>query len=290
MVRKRLEELELPYVMLNQWNFDDIEVEFEVSANSLRGELRIAETCFALERFTGIYARLMDSEILPCVDEARCNVLRRQAVYDTLLAWLEISPARVINRSAPMGSNFSKPYQLQLIHAQGFSVPETLITNDPDLVREFLCEHKQVVYKSISSIRSIVRTLREEDSERLECILSCPTQFQAYVDGINVRFHVVGKTVYASAIATDATDYRYAHREGRRVEIYEIELPEELTERCVRLAEALELPFAGIDLKITAQNCAYCFEVNPSPGFSYYEQVTGQPIADTIARFLAGEQ
>jgi hypothetical protein len=30
-----------------------------------------------------------------------------------------------------------------------------------------------------------------------------------------------------------------------------------------------------------------CFEVNPSPGFSYYEGHTGQPISAAIARYLA---
>ena len=128
----------------------------------------------------------------------------------------------------------------------------------------------------------------EQDYKRLDRILACPTQFQEFVDGINVRVHVVDQTVYASAIATDAIDYRYAYREGRPVEIYGIQLPEGLCERCVGLAEMLQLPFAGIDLKITAQNEVYCFEVNPSPAYSYYEEQTGQSISRSLAMYLAG--
>jgi glutathione synthase/RimK-type ligase-like ATP-grasp enzyme len=56
----------------------------------------------------------------------------------------------------------------------------------------------------------------------------------------------------------------------------------------VRLAKTLGLPFTGIDLKITAQSCVYCFEVNPSPAFSYYEELTGQPISQALALYLAG--
>lgn len=52
------------------------------------------------------------------------------------------------------------------------------------------------------------------------------------------------------------------------------------------LAELTELPLAGIDLRRTADNEWYCFEINPSPGFSYYENATGQPIADAIAGLL----
>lgn len=293
LVRQQLEELDVPYVLLDQRNLGNTEVEFGFTDRSVTGELEIADKRYPLDGFNGVYTRLMESDLVPPTDEREDDALKRLhrlAVYDTLLAWFEVSPARVVNRPTPMGSNFSKPYQSQLIRAQGFAVPETLVTNDPDLARAFWREHKHVVYKSISSTRSIVRTLCEEDTERLDHILWCPTQFQAFVDGVNVRVHTVDKAVYASAIVTDAIDYRYAYCQGRSIEIYEIDLSEELAERCVRLAEVLELPFAGIDLKITTQNCAYCLEVNTSPAFSYYEEQTGQPISRALARYLAGAE
>jgi len=291
LVRRQLEELGVPYVLLDQQNVGDMEVEFRVSDGSVIGELEITDKRYSLEGFVGVYTRLMGSDLLSSTDNREDDVLKQlhcRSVYNGLLTWLEISLARVVNRPASMGSNFSKPYQLQIIREHGFAVPETLVTNDPDLAREFWREHKRVVYKSISSTRSIVHTLCKEDSERLERILWCPTQFQAFIDGVNVRVHTVGRTVYASAIVTDAIDYRYAHLQGSSVAIYEIELPEELAEHCVRLAEVLELPFAGIDLKITPSNCAYCLEVNPSPAFSYYEEQTGQPISRALALYLAG--
>jgi D-alanine-D-alanine ligase-like ATP-grasp enzyme len=58
--------------------------------------------------------------------------------------------------------------------------------------------------------------------------------------------------------------------------------------RCVHLATALRLPFAGIDLRFAPDGRIFCFEVNPSPGFSYYESNTGQPIAMAVAKHLAG--
>jgi glutathione synthase/RimK-type ligase-like ATP-grasp enzyme len=66
-------------------------------------------------------------------------------------------------------------------------------------------------------------------------------------------------------------------------------LPDALAERCLRLAHALGLAVAGIDLKLAPDQQVYCFEVNPSPAFSYYEAHTGQPIAQAIARYLAAE-
>ena len=43
---------------------------------------------------------------------------------------------------------------------------------------------------------------------------------------------------------------------------------------------------AGIDLRIDGHS-AVCFEVNASPGYSYYEESTGQPISRSLAAHLA---
>ena len=67
------------------------------------------------------------------------------------------------------------------------------------------------------------------------------------------------------------------------------ELEPELAARCVALAAGLGLDLAGIDLRITPSGEAVCFEVNPSPVYSYYEAHTGQPMAAAIACYLAGD-
>ncbi len=53
------------------------------------------------------------------------------------------------------------------------------------------------------------------------------------------------------------------------------------------LTEGLGLTLAGIDLRIGPDGAATCFEVNPSPAYSYYQGNTGQPIASSLARVLA---
>ena len=132
-----------------------------------------------------------------------------------------------------------------------------------------------------------MQTLEESDFDRLEHIRWCPTQFQAFVDGTNLRVHTVGGEVYATAISTDATDYRYAARQcGDAANLREVELADDLAQKCLALSAALGLEFAGIDLKVTPDNEVYCFEVNPCPAFSYYENNAGQPISQGVARYL----
>jgi hypothetical protein len=289
-VREELDALDLAYVLFNQRRFDDIEMAFSVWEGGVSGWLRIGMRSYRLEDFTGIYTRVMDDSLLPELRAEPSWSPRRNAcrtLHDTLVRWYEIAPGRVVNRSGPMGSNASKPYQAQLIQEHGFKVPQTVITNDPELVRAFYQEHGRVIYKSISGVRSIVQTLQQRDLERVDRVRWCPIQLQAYVEGLDVRVHVVSSEVFATAVRSTATDYRYATRDpGGTAELEAIDLPDDLAERCITLAKVLRLPFAGIDLKLTPKGEPFCFEVNPSPAFSYYEAHTGQPIARAVARYL----
>ena len=291
LVSEALDDLGVPYIFFNQRLFANAHIYFEITNGQISGLLSIGQRHLRLEDIVGVYTRLMDDQSLPELNQIAMNAPERlqcRALHDTLSRWIEITPARVVNRAKPMGSNASKPYQLQLIGQHGFFVPETLITNDPERVKEFHAQHGCVIYKSISSVRSIVQMLQKKDYKRLENIRWCPTQFQAFIDGTNVRVHVVDQEVFATQVTTEATDYRYAHQQGSIANLSAIELDPELTEKCLQLASALKLPFAGIDLKITPDNQVYCFEVNPSPGFSYFEAHTEQPIANAVARYLAG--
>lgn len=233
----------------------------------------------------------MDDRSLPELDGEPPESPRRQQsrrLHDTLVHWFEVAPGRVVNRHEPMASNGSKPCQAQLIMRHGLRTPETLITNEPAEVLAFRSRHGRIVYKSISGVRSIVQELTDDDLPRLDLIQACPTQFQAFVPGRNVRVHTVGGRVFAIAIDTDTTDYRYAARDGDAAELSAIELPPALAQRCLDLAADLGLAFAGIDLKITPDWEVYCLEVNPSPAYSYYQSHTGQPIAAAVADYLAG--
>lgn len=287
MVRERLESMGASFVVLNQRDFASCDIFLEINQGQVSGYLVIAGQVYPLENFGAVYTRMMDDRCLPELEhEPPDSALRRhcRGFHETLTRWMEISSAYVVNRCIPMGSNSSKPYQAQLIRQHGFRVPETLITNVPKSVGAFQKQHGRIIYKSISAARSIVQTLEDEDIERIDNIRWCPTQFQNCVEGTNVRVHTVGKHLFATAISTDATDYRYAARQsGVAATLREVELCDELAEACLSLARELDLPFAGIDLKITPENEVYCFEVNPSPAFSYYEGNTGQPISAGLA-------
>jgi len=274
-----------------------LEIADDAHGGAIGGVLTIDGEPVALEGVRGFFVRVMDDNALPGIRELAPHSPERQRcrrLHELLLQFADIARARVLNRPAAMGSNQSKPFQAHAIRACGFDIPETLITNRPDTAREFIervwSEGDHAIYKSVSGVRSIVQKLEPRDLTRLDRVRWCPTQFQRHVTGTDVRVHVVGQTVLAASIASDATDYRYAARQtGVDPVIAATELDPATRTRCVQLAQRLELPLAGIDLRRTPDGRHVCFEVNPSPAFSFYEQRTGLPIAAAIARYLAAD-
>jgi len=291
LVGEALDSICAPYLWFNQRHFASSDMAFDIDERGITGWLEIDGQGVPLESVTGVYSRLMEHAKLPELrGQAADSPARRHcdALHDTLGRWTEISPARVVNRVAPMGSNSSKPYQAQLIRQHGFEVPASLITTDAHEVLAFRDQHKKIIYKSISGVRSIVQAFDDADLGRLASLRWCPTQFQQYVPGTDVRVHVVDDEVYATRIESEAVDYRYAKKQvGEPARLSAMELDDDVAERCVALTRGLGLVFSGIDLKFAPDGRIYCFEVNPCPGFSYFELNSGQPIALVVARHLA---
>jgi len=289
-VRDALEQQGHPIAFIDQRTVLDTEVELGVGL-SVEGRVRTRTQVIDLSTVTAAYLRFYSSQQLPVVERAGqgSDAWHHAAdVDDAMMSWAELTPALVVNRPSAMASNDSKPYQAALIRSSGFAIPDTLITTDPNAASEFWVRHGTVIYKSISSIRSIVSRLTPEHMERLDNVTWCPTQFQQYIPGNDYRAHVVGEEVFACEVVSTADDYRYATRQGATVEIRPYTLPKRIADRCVALTTALKMKVVGIDLRCTPNGEWYCFEVNPSPAFTYYQNTTGLPIDEAIARLLAG--
>ncbi len=277
-----------PVILVDQYEVLDSSLRLRVACE-VEGVLRVGSQEVRLEQISAAYIRPYDSTgLLPGrTAHPQSSAYRHAREFDACLcAWLEMTPAWVINPMWAMAGNNSKPFQAAQIQAMGFQIPETLVTTDPEAVRSFRERHGRVIYKSLSGVRSIVSQLSPEHMARLGDITWCPTQFQQYVSGTDVRVHVVGDRLFACEILSDADDYRYAGQQGYSAEIRPCELPSEYVSRCLELSQAMGLPVAGIDFRRTSDDQWYCFEVNPSPGFTYFQEQTGQAIDQAIAELL----
>ncbi len=257
----------------------------------LAASVTTAEGMVDLGGVTAAYLRPYDPRDLPAVRRAGPGSEEyRHAVQltDLLESWVELTTALVVSRPSAMAPNSSKPFQAAQLRRLGFDVPDTLITTDPAAVVEFRERHGRVIYKSISSIRSIVSELTDDRMSRLDEVCWCPTQFQERVPGTDYRVHIVGEEVFTAEIRSGAVDYRYAGRQGSDVTIRAASITDEVARRCVAASREMGLAVAGVDLRLTDDGRWYCFEVNPSPAFNFYQNSTGQRIDEAIARLLIG--
>jgi glutathione synthase/RimK-type ligase-like ATP-grasp enzyme len=294
------QELDVPHIIFNQRESLYSHMRLHISnprgddgkepnaAGGIDGWLELRGERIRLSEIRGVYTRLSEAESLPEMRSKHTSESDRKhirSLHDSLNHWLEMTPALVLNRASAMGSNASKPYQAQCITRTCLKTPPTLVTNDPALVKDFAARHHATVYKSISSVRSIVRELNPAVKD-LSTVRALPTQFQARIPGDDVRVHVVGSRIFPTRICTKAVDYRYATRDHESRDMTPTQLPQQIEEACFALSKMLELSMCGIDLKVTPQGHWYCFEVNPSPAYSFFEENTGQRISTAIVQTL----
>jgi glutathione synthase/RimK-type ligase-like ATP-grasp enzyme len=285
-IKKQCDKMQANYFLLDQERsyMYSMQVEFSLEVNGVIIEDNTSQIVH-LERITGIYLR---PKTLSTVGETFSEEMMQKSLNleEVMYAWLEVANVFVMNSVSAMASNGSKPYQTEIIRRLGFKVPLTLITTSCNEVLEFHERYHPIIYKSISGIRSIVSQFDDTHVEKLCYIQWCPTQFQQQIIGEDYRVHVIGKQVLASKIISDSTDYRYAHKYNEETNIVAITLPKHVEEKCLEVSKVLELPFVGIDLRRTEDNHWYCFEANPSPAFTYYENQTGLPITQAVVQLL----
>ena len=255
------------------------DIAWSTERGGMADRLRIGNRTIHLSDIDSVYLRAMCSRA--------ASTPRERMIVTSLWEFAESLPVLVVNRRQASHTNMSKPYQQQLIAQYGFQVPRTLVTMVPEEARMFYDECQgRVIYKSISAERSIVKPLRPEDFPRLDQIRYCPVQLQEMIPGADLRIHTVGDRLFATEVRSDGADYRYAEREDKQRTMRAVELESGLQTRCLNLAKGLGLSLSGIDLRRTPDGAYYCFEVNTSPGFTFFENYTGQRIGDALADLL----
>jgi glutathione synthase/RimK-type ligase-like ATP-grasp enzyme len=203
---------------------------------------------------------------------------RADLVNHLMSIWAENSDATIINRPSADATNHSKLNQARAIGASGFLVPDSLVTNDLRLAKDFLLRHGRVIYKSMSSVRSIVKELQPPSLDAIERL--GPVLFQQRIVGQEIRVHVIGEKAVACKISSESVDYRYA-----RSSIEPMALPGDVANRCVELTTRLGLVLSGIDLIADGDNY-YCLEVNPNPAFSCFDVSSERIVARAVAEML----
>jgi MvdD family ATP-grasp ribosomal peptide maturase len=198
----------------------------------------------------------------------------------------------------------NKQLQLQVAQALGLDTPRTLITNNPQAVREFAKECEEgMITKMLSSFaiyeegkEKVVFTnpVAAEDLENLDGLRFCPMTFQEKVPkALELRTIIVGKRVFTASI--DSQSSEGARNDWRRRGVALLEdwkpynLPQSVEEKLLKLMEHFGLNYGALDLILTPDGRHVFLEVNPVGEFFWLERCPGLPISKAIADILLSQ-
>ncbi|MFH8977815.1 ATP-grasp ribosomal peptide maturase [Streptomyces sp. NPDC017890] len=189
-----------------------------------------------------------------------------------------------------------KPWQLRLAQQCGLPVPATLITTFPRAAREFAERYPDLVVKPVSGAHPqdpplAVPTSRVAPEADFSAVAHGPTLLQRRVaKRADIRLTVVGdellaarKTVLAGLDADDV-DVRFSSSpEPWR----SAEVPPRVAEAVRAYFRVAGLAYGALDFAEDGDGTWWFLECNQSGQFGFVEVDTGQPIARTIAEWLA---
>lgn len=250
-------------------------------------ELRGVDLPAARPPFDGVWLRRPTAPVLPASLHPADRPMAEREVRELVagLYLLAAPDAFWVNPLASRGRAESKAVQLAEAARLGFTVPPTLLSNDPERIREFLTEFRgRAIYKSFypagwqGAETTAVLGTAEIELEELpsdELLRASPGIFQARVEkAYELRVTAFGRYLAAAHLDSQAVpeariDSRAA---GPDVPIRPIELPPELERRCFELMDRLGILFGCFDFAVTPGGEHVFFEVNPAGQFLWVEE------------------
>ena len=223
------------------------------------------------------------------------------AFIDSL--WLSLD-CRWVSRPSSIRLAQQKILQLKRATELGFSVPKTIVTNEPAaFLRFYESCGGEVIYKTLGKNQTrdasgkcqfaytnkIDLSFLEHSAE----IAFAPCLFQEYVPKrVELRVTVVGGQMFACEIHSQKSER--TRIDWRRYDIENTphlpaKLPEGLVAKCVQLVRSFGLNFGAIDFIVTPNDEYIFVEINPNGQWLWIEQLTGLPISDALFEILTKE-
>ncbi len=255
----------------------------DLTITEAAGELTISidDDVWKLSEYTAIYARAYWFET---GTPGRDRALR--ALVGALQAFLEHTPALVVNRPSSGASNSNKLVHLRHLAEVGLRSPTAHVLGDAELARTIVAPDGEWISKSCSSVKTKAAVIDDALYARLGRLAICPSLFQRRVRGADVRVHVVGSQCIAERIVSDQIDYRYREPGASRPQFSPCDTPPAIATSLVAYCDRHRLLFAGADFKVDDAGTWYALEVNPMPGYDPYDRRLDKRISRALLDLL----
>jgi len=195
---------------------------------------------------------------------------------------------------------------LEVASQLGLQVPQTIISNDKSQIQVF-CEHLDwnVIVKSfftegfmtsdgkywMNYAKRIEPSIFQQFANSIEY---APVFMQEYIEkDLELRVTVIGERIFTAAIHSQ--EHERAIHDFRATSPYKIkhtvfELPDEIQKKLLAFNKHYGLNFSTFDFVLTPKGDYYFLECNPNGQWYWIEDLTGMPMAETMASFLLQNQ
>ncbi|MET8784392.1 ATP-grasp ribosomal peptide maturase [Streptomyces sp. NPDC004589] len=261
---------------------------------SFHGHLSTAGRLVSTDGLRSIWVRRPGE---PAAHVAEPSAWLTEETSQALYGMLHATGARWMNRPDAARRARRKPWQLHLAQRSGLPVPATLITTFPQAARDFAARFPDLVVKPVSGTHPedpprAVPTSRIAPDADFTAVAFGPTLLQRrIVKRADIRLTAVGERLLAArkpaAPDSDHVDVRFAPSIGPWEPV---DIPASIATGVHTYLREAELAYGAFDFVEDSDGIWWFLECNQSGQFGFVELDTGQPIAATVAEWLAGHE
>lgn len=276
-----------------RFNCEDIDKENYLFSNQNKFAFQFNN----LNSFYSVWFRRTKLPQLDIKDEAEKLYLLGE--YDSLLnnLFLQLRTKKWLSNPTNVYQAENKIFQLHIAQEIGFVIPDTIITNQHSVLKEFLTKHNNnVIVKPLSQGRitsenelKLIYTnkIKTDIIEKIDSYSLTPSIFQEQIEKkYELRITVVNEKVFAAKVDSQKlegtkTDWR---KEKNSFEKYL--LPNDIEKKCVELVQKLNLSFGAIDIIKDSKGKYIFLEINPNGQWAWLDMEAGLNISDEIIKYL----
>jgi glutathione synthase/RimK-type ligase-like ATP-grasp enzyme len=263
------------------------------------GELNISEG-----DFDTIWLRRRHGPWLPTsIHAGDRDVAARQCdrVLGDFVSALDRDGVFWVNHFEKESSSVLKVCQLREARRAGLSVPETLVSNDPNEIRRFIKDcggvaaHKLLQHASWKSDNGetvfvcYTSPVTLDDLPQDAMLRLCPAVFQPLLEKrFEVRVACFGDHLISLQIDSQSDERaRIDWRANQwQVEMKPYDLPQEVAQGIRRFLRLMGLAYASLDFIVAPDGEHIFLEANPQGQFLWMEERTGLALLDAFSEFL----
>ena len=299
MVVLRLGEAGVPVVRLDPADLTNgVALSGEYVQGACRGHLSVGGRLVSMNGLRSIWVRRPGEA---AARAAQPSPWLTEESSQALYGMLRCTDARWMNDPDAARRARHKPWQLRLAQRSGLAVPATLITTFPQAAREFAERFPDLVVKPVSGAHPqepprAVPTSRVAPDADFAAVAFGPTlpelKQRRVPKRADIRLTVVGDRLLAARKPADPdahpddVDVRFAPSVSPWLPA---QVPPRVAEAVHRYMTDAELAYGAFDFAEDTDGIWWFLECNQSGQFGFVEMDTGQPIAESIARWLAGD-